>query len=128
MHGAISWTKGVRRLSKLMTGVVLVGPLLFGSGCVSNMWPGGPTPHGVLATAVVSPAQHLAVATDSMARSRKCGESSSYAILGLIAFGDSGLNKAMTEGGITRVHHVDHEVESYLLGLWLQSTTIVYGE
>jgi hypothetical protein len=33
----------------------------------------------------------------------------------------------MRNGGITRIHHVDHET-SNILGVYAKYTTIVYGE
>lgn len=102
--------------------------LLLTSGCVSNMFPGGPTPAGGIVTDVRSPAQNLTVATDASARGAKEGVSSAGAVLGLFAFGDAGVEAAMKAGGITKVHHVDHQVNSFLFGLWLQTSTYVYGE
>jgi hypothetical protein len=56
------------------------------------------------------------------------GRASAWAVLGLVAGGDSGVEKAMRQGGISKVHHVDHQVQLILLGIWTQTTTIVYGE
>jgi len=101
---------------------------LFFSGCVSNMFPGGPTPAGGLVTSVRSPSQCLTVATDASVTGSKCGTASAGAFLGLFAFGDSSVDAAMKQAGIKKVHHVDHEINSFLLGVWFQDTTIVYGE
>ena len=79
-------------------------------------------------TVVTSPAQHLTVATDKDAQAMKTGESQNMSFLGLFAFGDGGIDAAMKQGGITKVHHVDHTVFSFLWGLWLQNTTVVHGE
>jgi len=102
--------------------------IMFLSGCASNLFPGGPSPAGVLVTNVTSPSQYLAVATDKDAQNLKTGKASASAILGIIAFGDSGIDAAMMDGGITRVHHVDHQVNLILYGIWFQDTTIVHGE
>jgi len=109
-------------------GLVVVVLTIFLSGCASNLFPGGPTPAGILITNVKSPAQHLTVATDKDAKSMKTGEASASAFLGLFAFGDSSVDAAMKNGGISRVHHVDHKVNLILWGLFLQDTTIVYGD
>lgn len=101
---------------------------VFLMGCATNLFPGGPTPAGGLVTSVRSPALALAVAIDPTAKPIKKGKASAGAFLGLIAAGDASIEAAMKEGGITRVHHVDHEVNSFLLGLWVGDTTIVYGE
>ncbi len=45
-----------------------------------------------------------------------------------VAFGDAGIKKAMQDGGISRIHHVDQEIFSILFGLYTQRTFIVYGE
>lgn len=98
------------------------------TGCASNVFPGGPSPAGVLLTNVTVPAQNLAVATDKDSGGKKSGEASSRAILGLVAFGDSGISAAMQAGGIQKVHHVDHRVHHLLFGLYIETTTIVTGE
>lgn len=97
-------------------------------GCATNLFPGGPTPAGSLVTSVRAPALALAVAIDPTAKPVKKGKASAGAFLGLIAAGDASIEAAMKEGGITRVHHVDHEVNTFLLGIWVGDTTIVYGE
>ncbi|MCD6586658.1 MAG: TRL-like family protein [Desulfobacteraceae bacterium] len=102
--------------------------IMFMTGCASNLFPGGPTPAGVIITNVTAPSQYLAVATDKDAQSIKVGESSATAILGLFAFGDASIDAAMKDGNIRRVHHVDHRVNLILYGLFLKDTTIVHGD
>ena len=93
------------------------------------MYPGGPTPGGTIWTNVTSPSQGLTVATDTAARSMKEGRSSATAWLGLFAFGDGSVDAAMKSGGITKVHHVDHQVTHLFAGgIFLTNTTIVHGE
>lgn len=113
--------------TKFLGAIVILSAVLL-SGCATNLFPGGPTPAGVLVTNVKSPAQNLTVATDKEAKSSKSGSSSASAIAGLFAYGDSSVDAAMKQAGITKVHHVDHQVTSYLFGLFLQNTTIVHGE
>ncbi|MFV1872331.1 MAG: TRL domain-containing protein [Oleiphilus sp.] len=113
--------------SKIM-GIVAITISVLLSGCATNLFPGGPTPAGVLITNVKSPAQNLTVATDKDAKSVKTGSSTASAVAGLVAFGDSSVDAAMKQAGITKVHHVDHQINSILFGLWLENTTIVYGE
>ncbi len=109
--------------------IVFVGTvLLLGSGCAANMYPGGPSPAGILYTNTITPAQNLTVATDKDAKSLKRGEASATAILGMFAFGDAGIDAAMKAGGITKVHHIDHSVKLFIYGIFLQDKTIVYGE
>lgn len=114
-----------------MRGIAIAGLLLcvvVMSGCVTNMYPGGPTPAGIVYTEVTSPAQCLTVATDNTAKSLRKGEASSMAFLGLFAFGDSGLEAAMRDARITKVHHADHTVQHFLYAVFIRSKTIVYGE
>lgn len=122
--------KGIQmKLSNTMAGLTLgLCVLLLCSGCVSSIFPGGPTPAGGIITSVRSPAQNLTVATDASASSTKVGTSSAGAVLGLFAFGDASMNAAMNDGGIRKVHHVDHEVNTFLFGVWVQNKTIVHGE
>jgi hypothetical protein len=97
------------------------------SGCATNLFPGGPTPSGFIFTNVKDPAQNLAVAVEP-GNATKVGKSSASAFLGMFAFGDAGLDAAMKKGGITKVHHVDHEVQLILGGLFMTTTTVVHGE
>jgi hypothetical protein len=41
--------------------------------------------------------------------------------------GDASISAAAQNGGITRIHHVDHETMN-ILGIYAKYTTIVYGE
>jgi hypothetical protein len=115
-------------MKKLCIGATLALGLAMVTGCATALYPGGPTPAGSLVTSVRSPAQALAVVLDPTANPTKVGMSSSSAILGLFASGDGSVDAAMKSGGITKVHHVDHEVNMYLLGIYAQNKTIVYGE
>ena len=94
--------------------VVLGSAVLpFASGCagtLTNMYAGGPSPGGSLYTNVNVPAQALTVATDSTATAEKTGTASAQAWFGLIAFGNAGVEAAMKDGGITKVHHVDQQI------------------
>ena len=66
------------------------------------------------------------VAAGSAAGSSKVGRSEAWGIL-VFATGDASISTAMRNGGITRIHHVDHETSSFL-GVYAKYTTIVYGE
>lgn len=118
----------MRIVSSVLALSVIGAIALLGSGCVSNMYPGGPTPAGLVYTEVTAPAQMLTVATDSTAKSIRKGEASSMAFLGLFAFGDGGLDAAMKSAGITKVHHVDHTVQHFLYCIFLRNKIVVYGE
>jgi hypothetical protein len=56
----------------------------------------------------------------------KVGTAESTAII-CIATGDSSVKKAMENGGITKIHHVDYQVMN-VLGIYVKYTTVVYGE
>jgi hypothetical protein len=66
------------------------------------------------------------VAVGPAAGSSKIGRAEAWGIL-VYATGDASISAAMRNGGITRVHHVDHETLN-ILGFYAKYTTIVYGE
>jgi hypothetical protein len=101
---------GRRLLSVLTCAVVL-------TGCAVG--------HGPV-TAAVTLDMKGPVAVGSAAGSSKIGRSEAWGIL-VFATGDASISTAMKNGGITRVHHVDHETLS-VLGVYARYTTIVYGE
>ncbi len=64
--------------------------------------------------------------TGSADRPTKVGRSHARSILGLYATGDASIEQAAKNGGITKIHHVDHETQ-VILGVIADYTTIVYG-
>jgi hypothetical protein len=66
------------------------------------------------------------IAVGSASGSSKVGKAESTAIIG-IATGDSSIATAMANGGITKIHHVDCQVQN-ILGIYAKYTTVVYGE
>jgi hypothetical protein len=66
------------------------------------------------------------VAAGSAAGSSRVGRASAVGIV-MFATGDASISAAMRNGGITRIHHVDHETSSFF-GFYSKYTTIVYGE
>lgn len=58
--------------------------------------------------------------------SAKVGKAEAWGIL-VFSTGDASISAAMANGGITKIHHVDHETQN-ILGIWAKYTTIVYGE
>ena len=98
----------VAALAAIASGCVMVGPTNAGAPIMLNVQ----TPDVSFIDNSVKPAKKgTATAT------------------GLICFteGDASLKAAMTNGGITKVHHVDYEVKS-ILGIVGSTTTIVWGE
>lgn len=57
----------------------------------------------------------------------KEGKASSYSVLFLVGWGNSGLAEAMKNGDIKEVRHTDYRMVNYLL-FYQRYTTIVYGE
>ena len=66
------------------------------------------------------------VSAGPAATSPKTGRADAWGIV-FFATGDASISAAMRNGGITRVHHVDHETLN-ILGWFAKYTTIVYGE
>jgi hypothetical protein len=94
--------------------------IVFMTGCaVVGGIPGGT--YGALFTQTDN-----AVAVGSAAGAEKVGTAESTAII-CFATGDSSISKAMANGGITKIHHVDAKVFS-VLGVYSKYTTVVYGE
>jgi hypothetical protein len=111
-----------------MVGVIAAVFVFTSSGCIAVVFPGGPSVAGFVYTDVKDPAQNLAVATDMNAKADKMGVASAQEFLGIVAVGDGSIDAAMKNGGIKKIHHVDHCVESVLVEVWARTTTIVYGE
>jgi hypothetical protein len=66
------------------------------------------------------------VSTGPAMTSPKTGRAEAWGIV-LFATGDASISAAASNGGITRIHHVDHETMN-ILGIYAKYTTIVYGE
>ena len=87
-----------------------------------------PTIAGGSAYALVKqPAVQLAVSTDADAKWDKKGEAKCLNILGIVVTGDCSVDKAIRDGSISKVHHIDFEIVN-ILGLYSSITTIVHGE
>jgi len=57
----------------------------------------------------------------------KSGEASTRSVAWLVAWGDAGLQKAATNGGLTTLEYADHSLRNILFGLYISNTTVVYG-
>ncbi len=64
--------------------------------------------------------------TGSADKPTKVGRSYARSIFGLYATGDASIETAAKNGGIVKIHHVDHETQ-IILGVIADYTTIVYG-
>jgi len=96
-------------------GAVLCSSLL--GGCVVGVGP---------VIAPVSFNMKGPVSAGPAAGSSKVGRADAWG-LGFFATGDASISAAMQNGGITRIHHVDHETLN-ILGIYAKYTTIVHGE
>ena len=66
------------------------------------------------------------VSAGPAATGAKMGRAEAWGIL-VYATGDASISAAARNGGITRIHHVDHETTN-ILGIYAKYVTIVYGE
>ena len=107
---------------------LLLATLTVLPACSVAFYPGGPTLRGVIYANVDSPVQNLAVHIDPEAKPTKRGTAATRAFMSLFAWGDGSVEAAMKDGGITRIHHIDHNIVQLLSGLWMSDTTVVYGE
>ena len=73
------------------------------------------------------PSFDLSVA-ENAATSAKVGTASCVCYLWLVSSGDCSTKAAMDNGAISKVHHVDWQMQSYLFSLYEKMTIIVYGE
>ena len=76
---------------------------------------------GMIYNDTVEPNQVTANALGS-----KVGQAEIMNILGVVALGDAGVQKAAKQAGITKVSHVDKKVWS-ILGVYTVTTYTVYG-
>lgn len=58
---------------------------------------------------------------------KKVGTASYSNVLGLVATGDGGIQKAAKDGGIKKISHVDQKRTGFL-GLFTSTKTFVYGD
>ena len=59
---------------------------------------------------------------------QKTGKASMYSVLGLVAWGDASSATAAKQGGISTLNHMDRELLNIVFGIYMESTTIVYGD
>ena len=66
------------------------------------------------------------VSAGPAATSPKVGKAEAWGII-LFSTGDASISAAATNGGITKIHHVDHETLN-ILGIYARYVTVVHGE
>lgn len=104
-------------MKKMIAVLVVLGTIsVFVSGCAT------PVPYGAIFTEVKMPV----AASNEGVTGQKIGTAKCTSILGLIATGDSSIETAAKNGGISQISHVDYEVRN-ILGLIGEYTTKVYG-
>ncbi|MGA1840276.1 MAG: TRL-like family protein [bacterium] len=82
-----------------------------------------PYPVGTMYTKLELPV----TATANNGKATKVGTAECISILSLVATGDASIETAKKNGGITKVHHVDWDVEN-ILGIYGRYKVTVYGE
>lgn len=105
----------MKRLARAFAALSLIA---FISGCAAAVQP----VTGFVFSDVKGP-----VAATSAEKATKVGTAECQSILGWIATGDASIDAAMRNGGITKIHHVDHHSWS-ILGILAKFTVTVYGE
>ena len=90
------------------------------TGCVAPM---GPV--GAVGGSIYTDASGPITATANPVGS-KMGQSSASGIIGF-ATGDASIKTAASNGGISKISHVDYHAQS-VLGIWAKTTVTVYGE
>lgn len=103
-------------MRKLFLTCVLASVIVLFSSCgavglVGALYTGVTTPEAVTSNDVGS----------------KVGTANATSILGLVAIGNGGVNKAAKEAGITKISHVDVKTVS-ILGLFTTQKYFVYGD
>jgi len=80
-------------------------------------------PNGLVYTGVQLPVSN----SDGSTSFTKTGESASKSVLGLVTWGDGSIQKAASNGSITKVRTVDYKAMN-VLGIYGKYTTKVYGD
>ena len=80
---------------------------------------------GLVGTVYVDATEPAAVTSNTLGT--KVGQAEALSVLGVVAVGDAGIEKAAKQAGITKVSHVDKKTFS-VLGLFTKVTYTVYGE
>jgi hypothetical protein len=81
-------------------------------------------PYGSLFADISAP---MTVDYEGQAVGSKQGRSSAASILGLIAWGDCGVQAAAQSVGLTRIHYCDYEYTN-VLGFYQKFTVVAHGE
>ncbi|SRR6056297_1530769 len=102
---------------KLICFIGLIALIPMVMGCATSY------PVGSLYTKVKLPID----AEGNMSSASKVGTAECTSVLSLVATGDASIQTAMENGNITKIHHVDWDVEN-ILGIYGVYKVTVYGE
>ena len=110
-------------MKKLMIGLGLAAGLSL-TGCVQPT--GAAITTGACGGLVIDHVAPAAFDVDNAVKAEKKGTATCKGIV-LFTTGDNSVQKAMENGGIKKVHHVDYKVKN-ILGIIGSTSTIVWGE
>jgi len=102
-------------MKKLITLTALVLVLAILAGC------------GMVYTGIKTPMPQLNSPVGETMGSR-VGKSTCTSVVWVVLVGDCSIKTAMDNGKLTKVHHVDTEINRILAGLYGTMTTVVYGD
>lgn len=103
-------------MKKMKLAIALIAAAML-SGCAT------PIPIGVFYTAQKLPLE----VTGNNSKSPRVGTAECTSVLALIAMGDCSVEAAKINGGITKVNHVDWDINN-IMGFYGVYKTVVYGE
>ncbi|MEW5803077.1 MAG: TRL-like family protein [bacterium] len=104
-----------------------IAPFIVGLGMMIFLIFGGMPIHSPVLGLVITDVKGPITVVTSTTPGPKTGKAVATTIFGLVAYGDTGIEAAARNGGITRVMTVDYD--SYnILGVYARFTTIVTGE
>ncbi len=109
-----SWMSRVTKISAVLLGTMVL------AGCA--YWPSSGS-NGLFYTNVTKPVAVL----DAEATTVRTGEACAIGLLGLFASGDSSINAAKNNVGITKITTVEEHYKQYLLGAYSRYCVIVSG-
>jgi hypothetical protein len=112
------------RPMSLALGALLSGGLL--GGCMPLVQQGYPV--GAVFSSTTAPSALDRVETTGENKTGpKSGSACASGVLGVVAWGDAGIDAAKKAGGITSVHSVEYQATAVLGAVYVSACTIVHG-
>lgn len=93
--------------------------------CVASACTGPAPLQGMIFADINYPSYYQGV--EAMGPGSKPGKAQAMSILSLVALGDASIDAACSDGGISKIHTVDHKFTN-ILGVYQTWTTMVTGE